>query len=548
LVVEIENMKNCVPQLAFQPLPTPTTTKRAPPPHPAKAPVVEAKPVYFFRRVLIYCDKANLTPPELEFLDALEETIVKINGEVMNVHDIATVPSMKADKEDSPAITGFIFSSGTSQLAILEVLEGGPSEPLLSAFLSAASPSPHLSIVVDFTQHFLSPRAYNQFDCAVKKFKLKRSLDEVLADPYVYVQNSHLSNCFRVLNQLNQLRTISSFEMAGVYQLWPTAQELEMVNAKLGALLTMEELSFPPRQPKPSGDAAAAKEEDTEEEEPLPVLEYLPVVEERSVAPPKGWAHYRLEHAAQVRRARTRCAHVPRECVAADGEVEIWRNPPDPDALAADGWIVERPLPHVPLAESVGIACYGKLFRQTDGTEVRGSRPFYGFASPKSTLPTPEQLKTDQLKESWQDGDKSLANTDLHWMANTRGPVRSSFVPDVHPKDEFEEFHPIAIEEEWRPPLLEGAPRAYATVGVRGRQLFSSVIPPATKWDCFVRTDHDEPPLAVQEEYHDPEVVIKTKRPPTRGHQRFSSVFPNHKSKKGTSDSMTVRALTPTFP
>jgi hypothetical protein len=550
LAVEIENMKNTVPQLPAAPLSTPTTSKRAPPAHPAKtAPVVETKPSYFFRRYLIFGDKSQLNPNELQFLSSLEETIVKINAQVLNVRDVATVPSMKVEKEDSPAITGVIVMSGSLQIVILEVLEGAPSEELITQFLSERPEGDHLSVLIDENQHFLSPRAYHTFDCAVKKFKLSKPLDEVLMDPAVYVQNSHLSNCFRVLNQLNQIRSLAKFEMANEYKLWPLAQELEMMNAKLGALLTMEELSFPPRAPQSEETAGAQKSDETEEEEAIPVFEYQPVAVEYEVTPPRGWEHYNLRHQEQIQKIRERRGPLlPRQCIASDGEVEIWRDPPDPEALAKDGWIVERPEEYMPLAQAVGPNNYPKMFRQSNGTEIRGEKPFYAYKTPKTEMAPPEQLKADVNKESWQDGDKSLANCDLRWMANVRGPIKSSFTPAVHPTDTFEEFHPISIEEEWRPPIKGTGPRTSVLPVVPGRDVFHQDVPPASKFDCFVRTQKDNPPLTVQEEYQNPPVQPLIGKPPTRGHQRFTAVFPQLPTRKGATDSMTVRKLRPTFP
>jgi hypothetical protein len=401
---------------------------------------------------------------------------------------------------------------------------------------------------MDPNHHFESPRAYDTFDCAVKKFKLIKWLDEILADPEVYVQHSHLSNCCRVLNQLNQIRSLVKFETATDSKLWPAAQELEMVNAKLGALLTTEELSFPPRVP-PSDEAAEEQNVDeTEEEEAIPVFEYQPVCLEDNEPPPRGSDQYNLVHEEQIRKIRERRGPArPRECIASDGEVEIWRNPPDPGALAGNGWIVESPEEYMPLAQAVGPVHFGKVFRETNGCEVRGSQPFYSFSTPKTVMPTVVQLKTDQNKESWRDGDQSLATCEVRWMTSTRGPIRSSFDPNIRQKDDLAQFHPISIEEEWKPPLDGTGPRTYVVQEKLKRGVFHHDIPPATKLDCLVREQRQAPPLTVEEEFHEHHIVPLIGKPPTRGNRPFGAVFPDHPTKKGATDSMTVRALRPTF-
>jgi hypothetical protein len=322
-----------------------------------------------------------------------------------------------------------------------------------------------------------------------------------------------------------------------------------MVNAKLGSLLTMEELSFPPKIPQSDEPEMAQKTDETEEEESFPILEYLGVCEEHEEPPPRGWDHYNILHEREIRKIRKRRGSMPpRECIASDGEVEIWRNPPNPKELAKGGWIVEKPEDYLPLAQAVGVHNYGKMFRQTDGTEIRGEKRFYSFRTPQTMMSSVEQLKTDQNKESWQDGDLSLANTDLRWLANVRGPIRSGFTPEVRPRGEFEKFRPIAIEEQWKPPLNGTGPRTYVLRAITGRGEFRQNIPPATKYECFIRGQHDEPPLSVQEEYQNPKVLDLIGKPPIRGNQRFSAVFPDRQTKPGTTDSMTVRKLAPTFP
>jgi hypothetical protein len=551
LVVEIETMKSYVPQLPVAPVVPVVAPKKAPAGHPAKTPVPETKPTFFFRRCIIYSDGDELTDAAVRFLDSLEETIIRINATVMNVRDIATVPSMKVEKEEAPAITGFIFMAGTLHIIILEVLEGAESEAMLSSFLSPApdEPSPPSDIVVlqDFAQHFQSPRIYHTFDCAVKKFKLSKPLDVILADPSVYLQNSHLSNCFLPLNQLNQLRRLTKFDRANEYKLWPNAQHLEMINAKLGSLLSMAELSFPPKRASSTAGPASLKSECTEHEEAAPSFVYLPVNEQREATPPRGWDHFSVVHQAQIKRSHDRRRWPPRECVASDGEVEIWKNPPDPVALDGNGWVLERPVPYIPIAEAVDMQNYLKQFRITDGSEVRGSSKFYSFNTPKTTLPPVTQLKTDQNKESWKDGDLSLATGEQRWLSNVRGPIRSAFTPDVHPRDVFEVIRPITLEEPWKPPIHGTGPRSYAIPGVAGRRVFCADIPPGKKNDCLLRNSHEEPAIRIQEEYRDPPVIDKLLPPPTRGHKRFHSVFPNSPPKKGATDSHTVRRLRPTF-
>jgi hypothetical protein len=425
--------------------------------------------------------------------------------------------------------------SESAELVFLEAIERGTGEEQLVQFLKANAPtSQNLRVLSDFTQ-----RLYHTFDCAVKKFKLAKQLDQVLGDPDVYVQNSHLSNCFRVLNQLNQLRTVDKFDRITEFKLWPVAQELEMVNAKLGALLSMEELSFPPRKLSLVSETPA--EEQVEEEPSEPVLRYCPVVLDVVRAPLKGWDFYNAQHDEQIRR-RQRVTQ-PRACIARDDETEIWRNP-TPEQIDGNGWRTENAVPHVPLAEAVGPMNYPKLLRAAE----KAPSTFCSFKTPKSVLPTMEQLKADKNNGPWDGSDLWLATCDARWIANARGPVRSGFQPDVHPREVFEENRPMSIEENWQPPLDGTGPKVFVVRAVKHGRYFRTVAPLAKKQDCLLRATREPPPLSVQEPFYESQRPIRDEVRPKQLQARFNTVFPNDRTRKGDTDSVTVRNLPPTFP
>jgi hypothetical protein len=370
-------------------------------------------------------------------------------------------------------------------------------------------------------------------------------LDEILKDPAIYVQNSHLSNCFQVLNQLNQLRTIKRFDEANEFRLWPTSQTLEMANAKLGSLLSMEELAFPPKLVKPPDPASTAESEESAEEELLPVFKYVPINQELLDSPPHDLRYFVSQNDAYIQRLSQTRKPAPRGCVASDGETEIWLK--SAEIPQEPGWVVEPVQPYMPIAEAVGTLNYQRMFRVENGTEIRNGQKFYSFRTPKTVLPPVEALKSDINKESWQDGDLALANCDQRWMSNARGPIRSTFADKVHPRDTFGEFHPLTVDEEWKPAVGLLGPRAHSTKGVRHSGGFHGNNPPALKFDCFVRTMRDPPPLTVGEEYHDPLLRPREEDLPKEKKGRFTTVFAT-KVKLGNTDSMTVKNTPPTFP
>jgi hypothetical protein len=287
--------------------------------------------------------------------------------------------------------------------------------------------------------------------------------------------------------------------------------------------------------------------EEAAEETTCPVMKYVPIGEQSDDAIVHNIKYFISQTEAYIKNvAQKKKPHVPRACIASDGETEIWRK--GANVPNEEGWVVEPVQTHVPIAEAVDTPNYLKMFRAEDGSEVRDGQKFYTFNTPKTTLPAIEVLKTDLNKESWTDGDLSLANCDVRWSANARGPVRSGFKDKVHPTEVFEESHPISIEEEWKPPLFMLGPRTWVTKGQKHDDLFHETTPLATKFETLIRNGIDLPPITVSEEYHEPPFHPTEEKTPKMKKHRFNTVFPSERVKLGRTDSETVKNRPPNLP
>ena len=549
IAAEMEDMKKCVPVLATPPPQTPANAKKAP---PAKQPVVEVKPDYCFKRVVVVADRAKASFDEKGFIDSLQEKIVAVNAEVMNISDVSTVPSMKVEKEDSACVSGFIFISESAELYVLEFLDGSDTAQQMETFFEQAQNGENLHVFYDFSKKYPVPRLYHQFDCAVKKFKLAKSLEEVLLEPEIYIKNSHMANCFTVLNQLNGIMKLQRYQDMDQYELWPVAQEVEMVNAKRGTLLSMEELMFPPRTREMIMAMRSLHHVEQIEEEVIPEFKYQPVCEEKVDDSPRGLTYYVSQNEKYIKKLEEKNREKRQGLVetSPDGETEIWRVD-DPNSLNEQGWSCERAQPYVPLAQAVDLPAYTKMMRAEDGSEIRGGRKFAAYNSKMTFLPPIEQLKADQNIDPWTEGDCSLATADARWLAHSRGPVHSDYNSDVRAKDDFvTRYKPLSTDDgPWRPQFLPGQePTKYVTQGMAHYAKFQAVIPPGTRQDTIVRGQKVPPPISIQDPYRPPGLSMKDDFQLKQGQKRFTAVFPEHKTKLGCTDSAFVRKLPPTFP
>lgn len=546
--VEIEVMKNTVPVISTPvAVATPTNPKRGAQHTSRQNTVAEIKQAYNFKRCCVVADFTKISELERQFMMHLQERIVLTNALSAQIKDLATVPSMKIDKEDSSAISGFYLYSGDVQIAVLEVLENTESETQLQDYLNERVGN-NVKVFFDFDTKFQSPRMYNKFDCAVKKFKLEKPIEQLLLEPEIYVQNSHMSNCFLVMNQLNQIRTAKSFGDFMIYNLWPNSTDLEMLNAKKGALLSLNELAFPPKNLEALESVRSLAKPTVKVEERTTDLKYIPINQDIIDSPPHDVEYFvkrNVTHIEELQRKNAKKRGLVEQ--SEDGEVEIWSTN-DVGTLKERGWSVENPEPYMPLAQAVGTEEYKKGMRQEDGTEVKNGKKFYSFKNPHTVFDPIEQLKADRNAESWKDGDLSLANVGDRWMKNARGPVTSSYTPKVHPKDYFDLPDPISIQEEWKQPCLPGQGSEYVEKLNNHKPRFMPVVAPPTKFEPLLAGESDPEPLTVLEEYKPPLAEVRRDEYIPKTKKRFSAVFPNEKLKKGSTDSLAVRKIVPTFP
>lgn len=677
LTIEMESMKDYVPvlQVPVQPA-TPIKDKRGggdSKGHTSKLqaaadknqqqgkqdPSLAESAQYSFNRCLIVCKNVDqMTDTERNVIDEIQKEIVLCNSVAFNIKDLAAVPTMKIQKIDSDAISGFyMMFADNLHIIVLEFLDKSKTalqfEKFLKATISGEPISeesseksnleesvaeqpindeassdaksntneaenepisaiatdligdanqnttnepetksestgkvsqasvktvndvnvlgPNFLILYDFSVAFKSSRLYGNFDCAVKKFKLSETLDHLLEEPTVYVQNSHLSNLFTVLNQLNQLRLTKKFSDIEELKLWPKDQELEMLNAKKGVLLSMDELSFPPKN-RNLGNNAEEEENNEDSSKSANKFQnidpsqfvYHPINEDIIKSPPHDVNYFVNRNMETIRKLESQHKHYKRGLISVseDGEVEIWdtrkgQPPKSTGQIETEKngveeeieWDNENPEKFMSLAQSVSCDVFSKRLRSEDGTEKKNGVSFNHYKVAKTFLPPIEKLKANVNNEPWTNHDLSLASCDTRWINETRGPVYTSYNSTVHPRDSFNQFQSLMIEEEYKPPKLPGQDdRTYITKPMNHKGRFNAVLPQFGKDRNILLGSRDPVPLTTQEEYKEPPSFLTNVEDVRQGQKRFRTMFPDVPVKKGSTDSNTVKKITFTFP
>jgi len=545
MTIECESMKDCVPHIQTPTLATPTTKNRSSV-HSSrddKAPLNKLHTMC--SRIVLISKNSGLSQNDKVFLSSIQERIVVYNAKAFGQKDFACVPSMKLDKEESPAVSGFILMTGTYDIIIIEMVSNSEADIGFHQIIEGKS-NDSLVILSKQVNKFPLPRLYGEFDSAVKKFKLAKPLEELLLDPSLYIQNSHLSDCFEIMNKLSQIQKTRSYDDFEKDDLWPTPTELEMLNAKKGSLLTLDELAFPPRIAKPAVINRSATDNNNDISSEIQEVKYIPLNQDIIDSPPRDLEFFMNKNAEYIA-SLAKKRQLDRKIVqkSEDGEYEIVCVS-NPDEAGKDGWVIEKPETHVPLAQMVNLDFYIKGMREVNGTEIRGDKPYNPFTGKKSVFVDSQLLKVDPNHEPWQKGDNSLATSDIRWLNDIRGGSFSKFNTFVRPKEcfagqEFIEKGPYYDHHEEE--------KVFLTKSISRTSNFKTVVPASKKFNSLIRDRPPTPPLSINEPYNPATQIsreVEQEQNTTKG--KFKPFLSSSKIKKGTTDSLYVKKLVPTFP
>lgn len=556
VTIEMESLVQYVPKMA--PPPTPTTSS----PQRNRGMSIKAKKEkdaphdlapLFFNRIVCVVDYALNSERVRKFVSLVQEQIIVNNQREFKAPDISTVSTMKCTKPECSAITGFIFIIDQLEIMIFELLADSQASQSFHTFINRFEQCDNIKVLSDINKKFPAPRLYNEFDCAVKKLKLSCQLKHILADPEIYIKNTHISPCFTVTNQLNLLTQVKTFEEVVENHVWPSYQDLELLNAKRGQILTMSELVFPPRYGNlpncyskinlPRSALNAAISAFRQFEEPTPVFKYIPLNQELIDDPPKDYKYYAKKNRARIKkieRSRPKTAGL----IKKTGDVELWAVK-DESIIQEEGYVLEKPEVYEPLASRASDRVYFSNMREENGTEIKNGERFSSMLARYSALEPIEELKTDKNFVPWGNRDSSLANADTQWLATTRGPDLSDFRNVVAPKDTFNQPDFMPTEYHDRPSTTNPD---FLTKGIKHRKKFNRVVTPVKKNEPLCKNKIEPLPLTVLEPYKDFSTDKTRKKTVTRGKQRFKNVFPETIAQEGESDSPTVRRFKPNIP
>lgn len=486
----------------------------------------------------------------------LQEKIVACNSVSLNQEDLACLGNTRIDQQDSTAISGFILNAHEFVITVLEVLEGSDVAEQIFSILDVP-PMEGVKIFVDKLKVYQSPRLYGDFDCAVKKFRLLNPLSKLLLEPSLYVQNSLLSNCFSIIDKLSKIKDVDSYQEIDQLNLWPTREELELMNAKLGTLLTLDELAFPPRNDvildlMKTRSKLTLLDEDEEEdyEKPQMDLSYVPVENKDSDSLSKTSDFFHERNTKYIRDLEAKNKIDRNIMVSEDGEYEIiCCDKMDIRKFEKNGFIIEETESYIPLAERVTDRAISKMLREENGSEIRNGQKFYNFKTPKTSLTDKRILKTDVNRDPWTHKYmESLANCQRRLFDTIRGPLSSEFNNYSRPGTILDsDSRSIYLDEDYNDKINND--RVYAASAIKHPKQFLSFFTPALKEQEMIKTNVPPRPISVQEPYSTPRDLKFREEVPgvINRKKRFNTMY-RSPLKKGATDSLFVAKISPVLP
>ena len=85
-------------------------------------------------------------------------------------------------------------------------------------------------------------RMYLDFNCALKKIKLRNTLSSIIGNPDVYMRHKVDEDMFEILTKLAELRNLERIQLVRDFNLFPGTDKLVTLERKYGDSLNHEDL------------------------------------------------------------------------------------------------------------------------------------------------------------------------------------------------------------------------------------------------------------------------------------------------------------------
>ena len=81
-------------------------------------------------------------------------------------------------------------------------------------------------------------RKYLEFNCRIRRIKLREPLNEIVIDPNIYLRTSVPENIYMTIVQLHRLRNSPNIIETRDFNIYPTSDNLQQLERKYGDSLT----------------------------------------------------------------------------------------------------------------------------------------------------------------------------------------------------------------------------------------------------------------------------------------------------------------------
>ena len=86
-------------------------------------------------------------------------------------------------------------------------------------------------------------RAYQEFNCAIKKIKLRDTLSKLIAEPDIYLRSKVPEDMYKTLQQFSEIRKMDRQNLVRDFNLYPTAEKLLILERKYGDSISLFDLN-----------------------------------------------------------------------------------------------------------------------------------------------------------------------------------------------------------------------------------------------------------------------------------------------------------------
>jgi hypothetical protein len=191
-----------------------------------------------------------------DMVKQIEDAFERVNCQGLNLDNARYMSTKEFTPEERndrslDFLSGFCLMDSETRMYILEGL-GGEDKGVQQFYQANLRQKPNdrqYTLLYNPDVRF-KDRLYLDFNCLIKKIKLREPLRQIMAAPDVYLRSKVPEDMYHILQQFAEIRKLTRLSLVRDFNLFPETQTLLVLERKYGDSLNFEDLHGYPGKPR----------------------------------------------------------------------------------------------------------------------------------------------------------------------------------------------------------------------------------------------------------------------------------------------------------